>query len=89
LDQARGVAWYLPGPVEARQISEENIREVAEWLEPEPGTYGYSWYSGRPARIWTSTEQLVVPIGHWIVRTAGSALVISPEEFERRFISTP
>jgi hypothetical protein len=67
--------------VEARQLNESNVREIAEWIVPPPGRSGYSWYEGRSARFRTLSGILEVPIGSWVVRSGDSLIVLSPAEF--------
>jgi hypothetical protein len=76
---------YRMKPVEAFQLSEQNVREVAEWIVPRPGRSGYSWYEGGPARFRTSSGEVEVPIGSWVVRLADSVVVLGPLEFEAFF----
>ena len=72
-------------PVEAVQLTPEAIRSVAEWIVPEPGESGYSWYEGTPARFRTATGELAVPMGAWIVRLGTQFTAFSAEEFELVF----
>ncbi len=72
-------------PVEAVQLTPDNVREVAEWLVPPPGKSGYSWYQGSPARFRTVVGELVAEMGGWIVRLGSKFVPLSPDEFERLF----
>jgi len=72
-------------PVEAVQLTPDNVREVAEWLVPPPGRSGYSWYEGSPARFRLESGELVVPMGDWLVRLGSKFVPLSTNEFERLF----
>lgn len=72
-------------PVEAVQLTPDNVREVAEWLVPLPGRSGYVWYEGSPARFRTESGEMVVKMGEWIVRLGSKFVPLSTNEFEHLF----
>jgi hypothetical protein len=72
-------------PVEAVQLTPDNVREVAEWLVPSPGRSGYVWYEGSPARFRLQSGELAAAIGDWIIRLGSKFVPLSADEFERLF----
>jgi hypothetical protein len=75
----------LRAPVEAVRLTKENVREVSEWMVPEPDRGGYFQYGAAPARIRTLEGQIEVPLGHWVTRLGNAFFVVEPAEFERAF----
>jgi len=76
---------YASAPVEAVQLTPENMREVAEWLVPPPGRSGYTWYEGSPARFRTESGELIVGMGEWVVRLGSKFVCLSAAEFSQLF----
>ena len=70
-------------PVEAIQLSEDNIRTVAEWLNPTDS--GYHWYGAQPARFRAPTGEIVAALGSWLVRLGSTVAVVSDPDFTNVF----
>lgn len=77
---------YVCAPVEAIQLSHDNVRTVAEWLHPTDS--GYHWYGDQPARFRTADGEIVASIGSWLVRIGASVAVVNNADFTNVFTAS-